>query len=89
MSFVGPVNHLASNRFVRPHDIELALEPNGITSEATVQRLVHLGFEVRVEVALPDDNEIWIQLSRERTEDLDLEPGRSVFIRPEKTKVFA
>jgi hypothetical protein len=42
-----------------------------------------------VEVALPDDNEIWIQLSRERTEDLDLEPGRSVFIRPEKTRVFA
>ena len=38
---------------------------------------------------LPDGTEVWAQLTRERTEDLDLEPGRSVFIRPEKTKVFA
>jgi sulfate/thiosulfate transport system ATP-binding protein len=88
MGFVGPVNRF-DNSFVRPHDFEIELEPDGTSREGIVRRVVHLGFEVRVEVALPDDNEIWIQLSRERTEDLDLEPGRSVFIRPEKTKVFA
>jgi sulfate/thiosulfate transport system ATP-binding protein len=88
MGFVGPVNRF-DNSFVRPHDFEIELEPDGMSREGIVKRVVHLGFEVRVEVALPDDNEIWIQLSRERTEDLDLEPGRSVFIRPEKTKVFA
>jgi sulfate/thiosulfate transport system ATP-binding protein len=88
MGFVGPVNRF-DNSFVRPHDFEIELEPDGTSREGIVKRVVHLGFEVRVEVALPDDNEIWIQLSRERTEDLDLEPGRSVFIRPEKTKVFA
>ena len=88
MGFVGPVNRF-DNSFVRPHDFEIELEPDGTSREGIVKRVVHLGFEVRVEVALPDDNEIWIQLSRERTEDLDLEPDRSVFIRPEKTKVFA
>ena len=88
MGFVGPVNRF-DNSFVRPHDFEIELQPDGTSREAIVKRVVHLGFEVRVEVALPDDNEIWIQLSRERTEDLQLEPGRSVFIRPEKTKVFA
>jgi sulfate transport system ATP-binding protein len=88
MGFVGPVNRF-DNSFVRPHDFEIELEPDGTSREGIVKRVVHLGFEVRVEVALPDDNEIWIQLSRERTEDLDLEPGRSVFIRPEKTRVFA
>ena len=88
MGFVGPVNRF-DNSFVRPHDFEIELEPDGTSREGIVKRVVHLGFEVWVEVALPDDNEIWIQLSRERTEDLDLEPGRSVFIRPEKTKVFA
>jgi sulfate transport system ATP-binding protein len=88
MGFVGPVNRF-DNSFVRPHDFEIELEPDGTSREGIVKRVVHLGFEVRVEVALPDDNEIWIQLSRERTEDLQLEPGRSVFIRPEKTKVFA
>src|SRR5206468_803907 len=47
MSFVGPVNRLGDT-FIRPHDVELLLEPNGSTQEAMVQRLVHLGFEVRV-----------------------------------------
>jgi hypothetical protein len=42
-----------------------------------------------VEVALRDGNEIWVQLSRDQSDNLDLEPGQAVFIRPEKTKVFA
>jgi sulfate/thiosulfate transport system ATP-binding protein len=88
MGFVGPVNRF-DDSFVRPHDFEIELEPDGTSREGIVKRVVHLGFEVRVEVALPNDDEIWIQLSRDRSEDLDLEPGRSVFIRPEKTKVFA
>jgi sulfate transport system ATP-binding protein len=88
MGFVGPVNRF-DDSFVRPHDFEIELEPDGTSREGIVKRVVHLGFEVRVEVALPDDNEIWIQLSRDRSEDLDLEPGHSVYIRPEKTKVFA
>ena len=29
MSFVGPVNRLG-DAFVRPHDLELRLEPNGL-----------------------------------------------------------
>jgi sulfate/thiosulfate transport system ATP-binding protein len=37
MSFVGPVNRLGDG-FVRPHDIELRLEPNGSTSQAAVER---------------------------------------------------
>src|SRR5205809_2913647 len=49
MSFVGPVNRLGDT-FIRPHDVELRLDPNGTTREAMVQRLVHLGFEVRVEL---------------------------------------
>src|SRR6266536_1516605 len=44
MSFVGPVN-LIGGAFVRPHDVELTLEPNGATREVMVERIVHLGFE--------------------------------------------
>jgi sulfate/thiosulfate transport system ATP-binding protein len=88
MGFVGPVNRLGDS-FVRPHDFEIELEANGTTREAIVKRVVHLGFEVRVEVALRDGNEIWVQLSRDQSDNLDLEPGQAVFIRPEKTKVFA
>src|SRR5207244_2275868 len=39
MSFVGPVNHLG-DAFIRPHDVEVLLEPNGSTQEAMIERLV-------------------------------------------------
>ena len=62
MSFIGPVNRLGDG-FVRPHDIELRLEPNGSTREATIERVVHLGFEVRVELVLDDGERLWAQVT--------------------------
>src|SRR5947209_12833019 len=55
MTFIGPVNRLG-NAFVRPHDIQLmsVSEAGPGTTEALVQRIVHLGFEVRAELTLPD-----------------------------------
>jgi sulfate transport system ATP-binding protein len=88
MGFVGPVNRL-DDSFVRPHDFEIELAPNGTTRKAIVKRVVHLGFEVRVELALPDGNEIWVQLSRDQNDSLELESGQTVFVRPEKKTVFA
>jgi sulfate transport system ATP-binding protein len=88
MSFVGPVNRLSSNRFVRPHDIELRAEPNGITSEATVLRLVHLGFEVRVELEKQDGEMLSAQVTRETADRLGLETGRRIFVRPTNERVF-
>jgi sulfate transport system ATP-binding protein len=88
MGFIGPVNRFG-DAFVRPHDIEIALAPNGTTREATVQRVVHLGFEVRVELALRDGQEIWVQVSRDEDERLDLEPGQAVFVRAGRERIFA
>src|ERR671923_2794345 len=53
MTFIGPVNVLGEG-YVRPHDLEVRLVPNGATSEAMIERVVHLGFEVRVELLLDD-----------------------------------
>src|SRR5947207_6645115 len=64
MSFVGPVNRLG-DELIRPHDMEVMLEPNGTTEEAMIQRIVHLGFEVRVEFTLQDGTQAWSQLTRE------------------------
>ncbi|HET7855857.1 MAG TPA: sulfate ABC transporter ATP-binding protein [Gaiellaceae bacterium] len=88
MSFVGPVTQLGES-FVRPHDFELALEENGETNEATVQRVVHLGFEVRVELALLDGGEVWAQVTRDEADELELVEGARVFVRPRRTKVFS
>jgi sulfate transport system ATP-binding protein len=87
MSFVGPVNRFGQ-AFVRPHDLELRIEPNGETTAGTIERVVHLGFEVRVELVLEDGRDIWAQVTREEAEGLELAPGGSVYVRPRRTRVF-
>jgi sulfate transport system ATP-binding protein len=88
MSFVGEVNQLGEH-LVRPHDLEILAQANGQTEQARVIRIVGLGFEVRVELDLGDGKEIWAQLTREQAEQLDLRDGQTVFVRPERTKVFS
>ena len=87
MSFIGPVNRLG-DEFIRPHDMELLLEPNGSTKEAMIERVVHLGFEVRVEFTLPDGEQAWAQLTREEADQLELHDGQIVFVRPQRQRVF-
>jgi sulfate transport system ATP-binding protein len=81
MTFVGPVARLGGE-YVRPHDLELTLEPNGTTERATVERVVHLGFEVRVELRLVDGEEVYVQATRAQAEELDLSDGQTVYVRP-------
>jgi sulfate/thiosulfate transport system ATP-binding protein len=88
MSFVGPVNRLGE-AFIRPHDVELLLEPNGATQEAMVERLVHLGFEVRVELVRDDGEHLSAQLTREQVEGLELQQGQIVYVRPMRQTVFS
>ena len=45
---------------------------------ATVERITHLGFEVRVDLALADGAAVWAQLSRGNAAELDLSPGDQV-----------
>ncbi len=52
MSFVGPVNQL-DGHYIRPHDIDIVVDPSDQASEAMIDRIIHLGFEVRVELTLP------------------------------------
>src|SRR4051812_34157788 len=89
MSFVGPVNRLGDT-FVRPHDVELLHEPDGGGSaEAMVERVVHLGFEVRVELVREDGQHLTAQLTQEQAELLELERGQIVYVRPSRETTFA
>jgi sulfate/thiosulfate transport system ATP-binding protein len=88
MSFVGPA-HKLGKEWVRPHDVEILHSPNGETIEALIDRIVHLGFEVRVEVTLPDGEHFSVQLTREQVDQLELSEGQIVYVRPEQTKVFS
>jgi sulfate transport system ATP-binding protein len=67
---------------VRPHDVTIALEPGEGRIEAMVKRVVHLGFEVRVELELPDGSVARAQLTRAQAEELELGRGDIVYARP-------
>jgi sulfate transport system ATP-binding protein len=88
MSFVGEVNRLGDG-FVRPHDMDVVLDPDESTEEAMVQRIVALGFEIRVEFVLGDETEVWAQLTRTELQRLELREGQIVYLRPGQTKSFA
>jgi sulfate transport system ATP-binding protein len=81
MSFVGPVSTVGG-RLVRPHDVTVSLTPAEGAIEAMVARVVHLGFEVRVELELPGGEGARAQLTRGQTEELELARGDIVYVRP-------
>jgi sulfate transport system ATP-binding protein len=88
MSFIGPVNRLG-DAFLRPHDVQILPDADGATTEALVRRVVHLGFEVRVELTLPDGREIWAQVARESAHELELDEGQILAVRLPPPRVFA
>jgi sulfate/thiosulfate transport system ATP-binding protein len=89
MSFVGPVNRLGDS-FVRPHDVELLGWPDGVDGvEAMVERVVHLGFEVRVELLLSGGERLWSQITRDRAAELELRVGDVLGVRIGEPRVFA
>ena len=87
MGFVGPVNQLG-DRFIRPHDIDIQHVPDPRSEEAQIERIVHLGFEVRIELALGDGKHVWAQLTKAQVEELELDEGEIVYLRPRRQRVF-
>ena len=80
MNFIGPVTRL-DGRLVRPHDVQLQVAPTGPADEAVVERIVRLGFEVRVELVLADGQPVAAQLPRTEAEELELREGDIVHVR--------
>jgi sulfate/thiosulfate transport system ATP-binding protein len=87
MSFIGPVSRLG-DAWVRPHDVDIAVDPLDGGVEAMIDRIVHLGFEVRVELTLYDGSHFWAQTTRARADELELAEGHIVYVRPGRTTRF-
>ena len=79
MSFLGPVARLGEE-LVRPHDLRVTAEPRDGALEAMVDRIVHLGFEVRAELQLADGAPLAVQLTRDDAVALELAPGDIVWV---------
>jgi sulfate transport system ATP-binding protein len=88
MRFVGPVTRLGEV-VLRPHELDVTLEAGIGHTEAMIERLIHLGFEVRAELLLADGQQVLAQLSRDQAEQLDLEQGQIVYVRPSPDRLRA
>ena len=81
MGFLGPVSKLG-DELVRPHDITLRTTPDDThTVEAMVARVVHLGFEVRIDLELAGGETAFAQLTRDEANALELAAGDIVYVR--------
>jgi sulfate transport system ATP-binding protein len=80
MGFLGPVTRLGSS-LVRPHDIRISLHEEEGSLQAQVDRVVHLGFEVRAELTLGGGEGLSVQLTRGEAEELELAEGDIVHVR--------
>jgi sulfate/thiosulfate transport system ATP-binding protein len=80
MNFIGPVTRL-DGRLVRPHDLQILIDPAPSTEQAVVDRIVRLGFEVRVDLTLGNGELVAVQLPRNEAEQLELRDGDIVHVR--------
>jgi sulfate transport system ATP-binding protein len=88
MGFVGPVTRMGE-QWVRPHDVDVVTDGREGTVEALVQRIVRLGFEVRLELVLGDGRALSAQLTRAEAQELEVEEGQIVHVRPHRARLFA
>ncbi len=81
MKFLGPVTVLGET-LVRPHDLELHTnDPGGGARVGHIARVNRIGFEVRVDVAVDDQNTV-VNLTRTQFQALHVDAGSVVWVRP-------
>ncbi|PZV10863.1 MAG: sulfate ABC transporter ATP-binding protein [Leptolyngbya sp.] len=103
MSFIGPVNVLPSTSrifqangfdsphpevFLRPQDILVETQQTESSVAARVNRIIHLGWEIQAELMLDDGQVLMAHLTRDRFDELNLEPQQRVFVKPKDAKAF-
>ena len=80
MRFLGETTDLAG-RTVRPHDIDVALEPGAAGAVAgTVNRILRVGFEVRVNVTLDNGDDVLVTMTRTLARNVGVEEGVRVWL---------
>jgi len=87
MQFVGEANRIG-DRFVRPHDLEISLDPVTGGVETMVDRITQFGFDVRVELMTAAGDQLLVQLTRDRLDELELERGQIVWVTPANEHTF-
>jgi sulfate/thiosulfate transport system ATP-binding protein len=80
MKFLGETTNL-DGQTVRPHDIEVSLSPGTLGSvTGTVARILRVGFEVRVTVAVDGAPDVLVTMTRTLARNIGVEEGARVWL---------
>jgi sulfate transport system ATP-binding protein len=76
--------------YVRSHDIEIDRSPQDSTAlKAVIRHIQKLGPAVRITLLIEENGElIDAELTRDNFQNLGLQQGESVFVRPRQVRVF-
>jgi sulfate transport system ATP-binding protein len=74
--------------YVRPHLLEIVMQPGKQTFPATVKSINPAGPQVKVELVAAWGDMVQVEISHERYQTLQLETGAHVFLRPKEQKLF-
>ena len=75
--------------YVRPHDIDIAIQGNDSAVAATVDHAVALGSVVRVELSRQDTGDVVeVELPRDRYEGMNISEGKVVYLAPRRARFF-
>jgi sulfate transport system ATP-binding protein len=77
MSFVGKVNRVG-DAYIRPHEVVICDPDQDGCLQATIERVITLGFDNRLELTLLDGERVWAQLTRDEVERLQPYPRQVI-----------
>jgi sulfate transport system ATP-binding protein len=81
-------HNVGDDVYIRPRDILIETEPTSTSISARITRLIHLGWEVQADLVLGDGQVLTAHLTRERFDELKLQPQQYVHIEPKDAKSF-
>jgi sulfate/thiosulfate transport system ATP-binding protein len=74
--------------FLRPHDILIHQNASDDTVPAKVDRIIHLGWEIRIELVLESGELVNAHFNREQFNQLQLDENQRVYLKPKQARVF-
>lgn len=80
---------MQSKVFFRPHDVVVETASQHGCFPAVVARIIHLGWEVQLELLLEDGQRLTVYLERERFDQLNLQFQQQVYIKAKEIRAFA
>ncbi len=102
MNFIGTVNVLRSDSgfisrkntvssndqiFLRSQDVHIDINASDDSTPVVVDRILHVGWEIRVELVLQSGEKINAYLTTEQFRQLQLQKGQHVYAKAKQTKV--